>query len=398
MVTHALIRPAHGEATAGAGAPAEFLPTRQLPTQRDLARQVDELRAQLRQSRDSRQQELAAKERAAARLRQLLQALPGGVVVLDGDGRVEQFNPVAADLLESLVLGASWAQVVRHNLAPRWDDGHDVTLRNGRRVNISTQAPAHEPGQIVLLTDVTETRRLQEGLHLYKRLSANTEVAAALAHQLRTPLAAALLDAAQLARDSNERTSAGATRVRDALRRLERLIEDVLLFARGGELGALPTTSAALLQALRAAVVEMRLPAGFAVIIAPVSPDAAAALLINQDAILSGMLNLVHNAAQASAGAGTLHIACHREGAMLCFAFADDGPGIASDAAERIFEPFVTLRAGGTGMGLPVARSVARAHGGELDLARSASGGALFELRLPVFAGDPSLHPIGVVA
>lgn len=363
---------------------------------RDLAQQVEDLGEQLRQSRNSRQREIAEKERVATRLSNLLHALPGAVVVLDGNGRIEQFNPAAEDLLEGLAIGASWSAIVSDNIAPQWDDGHDLTLRNGRRVNISTQALSSEPGQILLLTDVTETRRLQEGLNLYKRLSASTEVAAALAHQLRTPLAAALLDSAQLACGSDDRTRAGATRVRDALRRLERLIEDVLLFARGGELGAAPTTNGELLGALSEAIAEMRLPASFAVSVSPAADQAG--LLLNQNAILSAMLNLVHNAVQACAGVGTLRVDCRRDGAMLCFSFADSGPGVNPAAAERIFEPFVTLRVGGTGMGLPVARSVARAHGGELALVRRAGSGALFELRLPVVEPDPQLAGAGARA
>jgi two-component system sensor histidine kinase FlrB len=393
MLTHAIPRPTAGDTgptsnlTRDGQVGAALASLRRSAEHRKLEGQVQRLTEQLRQSGESRQRELAEKECVAARMRNLLEALPGGVIVLDGDGRVGEFNPAAAELLAGLHRGASWSELVAFNVTPQWDDGHDVTLRSGRRVNISTQALSHEPGQILLVKDVTETRRLQEGLHLYKRLSANTEVAAALAHQLRTPLAVALLDAAQLAQDSDPRTRAGATRVRDALRRLERLIEDVLLFTRGGALGASPTSSDQLLAALRDAVEEMRLPETFAVTIGGGAPSVP--LLVNCDAILSGLLNLVHNAAQACAGRGQLRVDCRLDGTMLYLGFADTGPGVNPEDAERIFEPFVTKRAGGTGMGLAVARSVARAHGGDLALSRVAQCGALFELRLPLLETDP---------
>lgn len=392
MFTHAIPRPTAGDTapsskfTRDIQAGAALASLRWSAENRKLEGQVQRLTEQLRQSGESRQRELAEKECVAARMRNLLEALPGGVIVLDGDGQVAEFNPAAAELLAGLEHGASWSGLVAFNVTPQWDDGHDVTLRNGRRVNISTQALSHEPGQILLVKDVTETRRLQEGLHLYKRLSANTEVAAALAHQLRTPLAVALLDAAQLARDADQRTRAGATRMRDALRRLERLIEDVLLFTRGGELGAALTSSDELLAALRDAVEEMRLPETFTVTIGGDAPNVP--LLVNRDAILSGLLNLVHNAAQVCAGRGQLRIDCRVDGTMLYLGFADTGPGVNPADVERIFEPFVTTRAGGTGMGLAVARSVARAHGGDLSLARAAQRGALFEWRLPLVEGD----------
>ena len=60
--------------------------------------------------------------------------------------------------------GERWIDIVAEAFLPRWDDGHDISLRDGRRVNIATQALHDEPGQILLLKDVSETRRLQEML------------------------------------------------------------------------------------------------------------------------------------------------------------------------------------------------------------------------------------------
>ena len=107
---------------------------------RELEHQVASLTAELSASRAEQVREFAEKERLAARLENLLEALPGGVVVLDQHGRVQEFNPAATDLLGDLVPGESWNLVVARAFAPRWDDGHDISLKDGRGVNIATQA------------------------------------------------------------------------------------------------------------------------------------------------------------------------------------------------------------------------------------------------------------------
>ena len=138
-----------------------------------------------------RMQELAEKERLANRLQSLLDLLPGGVIVIDGQGVVREANPVARNLLGQPLVGMLWRQVIARNFAPREDDGHEISLKDGRRLSIATRSLHAEPGQLVLLTDLTETRRLQDQLSRHERLSALGRMVASLAHQIRTPLSAA---------------------------------------------------------------------------------------------------------------------------------------------------------------------------------------------------------------
>lgn len=355
----------------------------------DLERQVANLTSELACSRAAEQRELAAKERLAARLGALLDALPGGVVVLDQHGLVQEYNPAACDLLGALARGDNWAQVVARAFAPRWDDGHDISLVDGRRVNIATQALGGEPGQILLLKDVSETRRLQDQLAHHKRLSAKTEMAAALAHQIRTPLATALLNTGNLrrARNDAERERAVSRAVK-SLRKLERLVDEMLLFARGGQLAVETVSVADLVAAIDTAQREAFSLASFAVEWAPLAVDGA--VNVNLAALTSIALNLIDNAAQACAGRGRLRIAAALRGDAVEFAFSDEGPGIAAAERQAVFEPFFTTRANGTGLGLPVARAVARAHGGELELQEGTAVGTTFLLRLPLAVPDAS--------
>ena len=349
-----------------------------------LEQQVAGLNAALASSNARLAEELAARERLARRLTALLAALPAGVVVLDGQGRVREANPAAEDLLGEIGQDERWFEVVARVFAPRWDDGHDVSLADGRRVNVATQALADEPGQILLITDVTETRRLQEQLSHHRRLSAKTEMAAALAHQIRTPLAAALLSLGPVARSSAlpQALQKGAGRALESMRQLERLVENMLSFARGAVVDAQPIRLADLLARLAEEAAAI-LPAGQFVLDA----EAARSTLVvhgNADALLSVMLNLVNNASQIVGATCRMGVTLAEVGDFLTLRFMDNGPGVPAAEQARIFEPFHTTRAGGTGLGLSVAQAIARAHGGDLALNPNYTGGACFELSLPV--------------
>jgi two-component system sensor histidine kinase FlrB len=329
-------------------------------------------------------EEQAARELLGRRLSTLLEALPAGVVVLDAQGRVATANPGAVDLLGPLAPGEAWRDIVARAFAPRWDDGHDVSLVDGRRVNVATQALGEEPGQILMITDVSETRRLQEQLSHHRRLSAKTEMAAALAHQIRTPLSAALLALGPLARDRELPAPhlRHAGRALDSLRQLERLVEDMLSFARGAVIDAVPIALPSLRERLAADIAAQARGDGFEVLF-----DGAwdgLELDGNLDALISIMLNLVGNAREITGGHGRLVVACRRFGDYVALRFTDDGPGVPVQDQARIFEPFFTTRGGGTGLGLSVAQAIARAHGGDLRLDPEHCGGACFELSLPL--------------
>lgn len=356
-----------------------------------LEQRVAELTRALHTSHAALETELADKGRLASRLCDLLDALPGGVVVLDGAGLIRQFNPAATELLGQLTRGQSWVTVVAQAFAPCWDDGHDISLRDGRRVNVATAACASEPGQILLLKDVTETRRLQEQLNHHRRLSAQTELAAVLAHQVRTPLATALLHLgnAQKSGGLTDPQARGTGKALTALRQLERLVEDMLSYARGSVINPDTFAATSLLQELVDAVSAERTDGGFTFEVASASQECS--LTGNRSALLSIMLNLVENARHATQGHGHLLLTVELGASVVALVFTDNGPGIAPAHRAQIFEPFFTSHKTGTGLGLAVARSIARAHGGDLDLEVDHASGARFVLTLPLHSAPAAV-------
>ncbi|KXK69366.1 hypothetical protein BC89_19815, partial [Pseudomonas monteilii] len=105
-----------------------------------LEARVSELKGELAVVSAQRIDELSEKERLANRLQNLLDLLPGGVIVIDGQGLVREANPAACELLGEPLVGQLWRQVIARSFAPRKDDGHEVSLRDGRRLSIATRS------------------------------------------------------------------------------------------------------------------------------------------------------------------------------------------------------------------------------------------------------------------
>ena len=322
------------------------------------------------------------------RLNNLFQALPGAVVMLDGEGRVVQSNPAAVELLGEPLSETLWRDVVSRSFSPKWDDGHDISLVNGRVVNISTQPMIDEPGQILLIKDVTETRHLQEQLNQAKRLSAKGEMAAALAHQIRTPLASAILYLSNLTQNKLDE------KVRDKflnkslarLNSLERLIEDMLLFSRGENFVMQSFSLVKLFELLQQQIEPLLQSEQVNFVIDPNIQDCT--LSLNSEAMISVLSNLVENAIQASDEAVcqiflTARIQLINQENVVRISLADNGRGIPESIRETIFEPFVTARANGTGLGLSVAKTVIRSHGGGISVRDAEPKGTIFEITLP---------------
>ncbi|MCQ4294829.1 ATP-binding protein [Pseudomonas stutzeri] len=348
---------------------------------------VDELQRKLDEAGELRRQELEEKERLAQRLQNVLDLLPGGVVIIDGHGVVRDANPVGLELLGEPLVGAPWRDVIFRCFAPRKDDGHEVSLRNGRRLSIATRSLTGEPGQLVLLTDLTETRRLQDQLARHERLSSLGRMMASLAHQIRTPLSTALLYASHLEQgglsESQQQRFAGNLKAR--LHELEHQVRDMLVFARGDLPLGERLSPASLMSALRSAA-EPQLQG---VALRWQCDVSGAELLCNRDTLVGALLNLVENALQASNDEPRLKVHLYRRHGLLRICISDCGKGIDAETLVRLGEPFFTTRDTGTGLGLAVANAVARAHNGELQLRSRPGRGTCVVMTLPLIPVAP---------
>lgn len=322
------------------------------------------------------------KEALSERLSLLLNALPAGVVVLDGTGRITEVNPVARQLLGTELVGMHWGDVARARLEPT------VTLGEwqlgGRRLSLAESPLDSAGGKLLLLHDISHAHQMKAELERNQRLAAMGEMAASLAHQLRTPLATALLYAGNLAQAqlSEEARCRFADKAVGQLRRLERLIQDVLLFAKGESIGRDVIPVSELLAEVSQTLEPLLKEHGVALEMDNRCPDAV--IVGGRKPLFGALVSLLENALQVSTPGGRIRLSAWRNADEIEVAVADEGPGIPEDMRSRIFEPFFTTRSQGTGLGLPIALGVARAHGGSLEVASEIGKGAEFVLTLPV--------------
>lgn len=349
------------------------------------------------------------------RLTVLMGALPAAVVVVDRAGTIVQVNRAAEALIGKALAGTRWQQVAQR-LQPTETPGELMlactSTADGpgaspgaadepRRLAVSESALESGEERIILLHDITDTHRMRLTAERNERLAAMGEMVAGLAHQLRTPLAAALLYTGTLRQLDLEpaQRSKVAERALERLRYLERLIRDMLLFARGDSVGRqrfavceLATELAHTLEPLaRARQVAFELDCQLG----------DSELMGDRKALGGALTNLLENAIQVSAPGSVVSwqiepAAASDSGlgvAAVRFVVRDRGAGIAAELHERLFEPFFTTRADGTGLGLAIARGVARAHGGDITLRSTPGQGSTFILSLPLALDDAQAGP-----
>ncbi len=322
------------------------------------------------------------KEALSERLSSLLDALPAGVVLLDANAVAVALNPAAIAFFGANAVGRHWGDVARDHLEPTLTVGE--WLCGGGRVSIAESALPSAGGKILLVHDVTAAHQMKTELERNQRLAAMGEMAASLAHQLRTPLAAALLYTSNLgqpgvADDARARFSEKAS---GQLRRLERLIQDVLLFARGESIGRDVIVAGDLLAEAAQTVEPLMREHGLEFAVNDACQGAT--IVGSRKALFGALVNLLENAMQAMPGGGKICLSGNRRGDVLAIGVRDSGPGISLETQSRIFEPFFTTKGQGTGLGLAIALGVARAHGGTIDLVSEPGEGAEFVLTLPV--------------
>lgn len=351
----------------------------------ELEDRIAQLHLQLENVKADRQKVNHEKHQVADRLNTILNALPAGVVVLDPSGTVKDSNPAAVDLLDGPLTGENWLDVVHRAFDFNVQNGDEVFLQDGRCVTLATCPLGADPGQVILITDVTETKRLQDKLTQHQRLKAIGEMAAGLAHQIRTPLSSAILSCAQLKNSKLPVVKRQATveKVLTYMGDLEKVVNNMLVFSKSGYAGdeqfRITEVVTDVISTLEPLLEQTK---------TKVSVENTANithLVGNRSMLASAIQNIVNNAVQAMGEHGLLDITIqNNQAGTVELVVTDNGPGITEDLRKIIFKPFFTTKSKGTGLGLAIVQAIARAHEGEIWMPeQQPMQGSRFVLRLP---------------
>jgi two-component system sensor histidine kinase FlrB len=315
--------------------------------------------------------------------RLVVDALPAGVALRHDDGRIEPCNDAARSVVAAA--GDRLDTVIDEvGTGPA-----TLLLASGARLRIEQRDLPGSASRLLLFTDVTREHRLDEALNRHQRLAALGELAATLAHQVRTPLAAALLylDNARLPALAPDRQAALVDQATTCLRDLEQLVAGLLGFARGAAREARATSLAEVLDGVATAASPLCRPQQR---LAINPPAAGLSVGVGRESLVAAVLNLVQNALQAAGDDAVVTVSATDAGDFAELVVADDGPGIPAALRARVLEPFFTTRSGGTGLGLAVVQSLVTAAGGSIRIDANEPKGTRITLRLPRAA---SLEP-----
>lgn len=324
--------------------------------------------------RDNRLQQLSA----------LLNAIPGGVVVLDRHGKVGEANDSARQLLGNDIDQQSWREIVERVFLPELDQG-ELKTQDGRQFSISTRPLGYAPGQVLLLSDVTQTRNLQRAAQKNLHLVTMGKMMASLAHQIRTPLSSSMLYLSQIVEgqldEATNRRFCEKSLAR--VKHIEQLINDMLVFAHGGQFVTTRFSLADLLDELEDHLQPQLLQRDAALQISSALP--VVELQGNKEALLGALGNLCMNALQAVSGQQPqIDIkATVNRNSMLTVTLRDNGSGMDRETRRHIFDPFFSTKSDGTGLGLAVVKSVIESHRGKVAVYSKPGKGTRFRLFLP---------------
>jgi two-component system sensor histidine kinase PilS (NtrC family) len=390
----------------------------------------------LRQAGDGRDELAAQLVKVQLEAADILRTIRSGIITVDSSGHLLYANPAAGDLLGMNLrsyTGRPVLQALRavslqlaQLLEQSSQDGTRTTRAEGsiRRagvefdIGVTTTVSDATDGHgrysaTAIFQDISDTKRLQM-LHVRaERLQAVAELSASLAHEIRNPLASIRSATEQLARrrdlaalpaDDDERILHGLV-VRES-DRLSRLLADFLDFARA--------------RVTRVEALDVAALVSGAVTLARTHPDRADGTTVtltvdadvpsidgDEDLLHRAIFNLVLNAVQAVGAGGKVHVHAHRaavetyrvtgaaldpSAVLVAISVTDDGPGIPSELRDRLFEPFVSGKAGGTGLGLPVVHRAVEAHRGVV-LVDALPIGTRFTVLLPAVNAAESSSP-----
>jgi two-component system nitrogen regulation sensor histidine kinase GlnL len=351
-------------------------------------------------------------------LRGVLDAVLAGIVVVDEQARVELMNAAACRMLETSsesAAGRSVAQLfgTAHTLVPLLAG----VLASGRDAIVSelslprrfedalvveaSISPLHvesgeKSGAVIVLRDRTFQRALEEANVQRERLAGFAQIAAGIAHEVKNPLGG-IRGAAEILglRSQDAKSTQAAGLIVREVDRIASLVDELMVFTQGGDLREQSVNIHRVLDAVLDLASHDRLASGTEIErrFDPSIPEFAA----DPDRLTQVFLNLARNALQALAGrSGRLLIETRmpldqrligdkgQRLPTLVVTLADNGPGIPEAVLARLGTPFFTTRAGGTGLGLAVARHWVSRHGGMLQIESEEGRGTQVRVSLPV--------------
>ena len=354
------------------------------------------------------------KERAAHTERlseEVTRNMPAGLLVVNATGIISSANPAAEQALgirglgfrrysEALGEASELTRLMAECLAEgkifrREQVEHSAPSGESRVLGV-TISPIRKgdekiSGALCLLSDLTELAALQQQMQLKENLAALGELSAGIAHEFKNALAT-ISGYAQMIRaeELGEEASDHADRILEQTRNITHVVTEFLKYARPLDIANEPVSLEAVVDRVVSDVTEAKPDVR-------VRSEGVFGNVPGDEGLLrQALLNLVRNAAEAcadTAGGGQVllkgELVRAADGGLQRIVILDNGPGIEESSLGKLFRPFYTTKADGTGLGLAVVQKIIIQHGGQVEARNRPEGGAAFMVTLPLCGGTP---------
>jgi two-component system, sporulation sensor kinase E len=356
-------------------------------------------------------------------LETVFNAIHEGIIVTDSNGRVTYLNDAACKLfgleaadaigkrLDERVRGLDWGSLTQSGgplsrdmeifypenrfinfyivplmIEHREADDVAAPLRGVREETIP--AIAGQVGYVMILRDITETRRTAQQTIESERLNALTLLAAGVAHEIGNPLNSLHIHLQLMERKAQELDHNAKAELqqsidvaRSEVRRLDSIVTQFLRAIRPSRPQLHPENVNAIVEEAvrffnpeiqdRDIVVEQELRGDLPL------------LQLDREQMKQAFYNVIKNSLEAMKRHGTLRIRTDLDDTYVIVSFTDTGGGMSAENLSRVFEPYFTTKPSGTGLGLLIVRRIVREHGGELSIGSSRGEGLTLTIRLP---------------
>jgi len=374
-----------------------------------LQEDVSELRLELSARNAALSTSLAENEHMRLDLRQIVDSMPCGVLVLDRKGEISMINPESGRLLgldgahfpagskATLRQISAFSGVNLESSYEKADTGLEFCVNepSGKRwLEVRNRPLFHQPGRdgkpdrtVLILRDITAQRRAEQERSAAREAMALAEITTILAHEIRNPLASLELFA-ELIENDGERRPQWISNLRAGIRTLSGTVNNVLSFHGSGSIKLAPVSLSAVI--------------GNAVqFVKPLAQQAAVSLnclldhrknpvMGNESALQQVALNLISNAIRHTPAGGSVSVSLRTEPGTargenhVIVEFSDTGCGIRPDQMQHIFEPGFSGSGDTSGLGLAVCARIMKQHGGQVSVSSQIHCGARFSLSLPL--------------
>ena len=364
-----------------------------------LARRAEYVEEELGRANRALESKVEELDTVKRHLEAILESLPTGVVVRDGEGRITRANEAALSILGLQARDVAGQTRVEGLPGPcggqestrtwqenehRRSDGTRVVLAS--RLSKVVTRSSELLGSVEIVDDRTELTRIAQRMHQQSKMAALGTMAGGIAHEIRNPLNGIRGFAGLLLREleGDDKCGRWAQRIVDGVGEVDSIIASMLTFAEPESLRSETFSLRTMIDEVLAMTPRADARGNTRWQVEVVGPE----LTIEADRIKlrQALRNLVVNAMDAQPDGGRIRIDLSRGEDELLLGVADAGPGLDSADAHKVAEPFYTTRAEGTGLGLALVHTIARLHGGRLEIAPEPSslGGAQFRIRIPL--------------